>query len=220
MEALGELCARRGMWLICDETYAHCIFDGRRHTSAVDNASCSGRSITVRTFSKGPLRPSWRLGWVVTPRELVPRIEALSKVMHYGLQSFLQAGAAAVLHPAHREALLQAEALLYERRRDVFIAALVAEDAGRSLAVPLRPDGGMFVLVDCRAARVSSLVLATVLLERHGVAVMPGEGFSGNGGCSTHGFLRVALVAPESELAVAAVAIAACAFHMSQTVVE
>jgi arginine:pyruvate transaminase len=60
----------------------------------------------------------------------------------------------------------------------------------------MRPEGGMFVLIDIRGAGVDSAELAHDLLMREHVAVLPCDSF----GPSAAGHLRISLTAPEPRL--------------------
>lgn len=212
LAGVGELCAARGLWCVSDETYGGCVFPGAAHVSAARVPQLAPHAVVVGSFSKLLLRPAWRLGYMLTPPPHLTTLATLCQAAHFGLSAFLQAGAAAVLDPPVRAHVEAAERGRYQARRDAFVAALRAADAGRGLAVPLAPEGGMFVLVDTRRTGVSSLIFARHLLDAHAVAVLPGEGF---GGGAALGFLRVALVAEERALAAAGAAIAACAAELA-----
>jgi arginine:pyruvate transaminase len=69
------------------------------------------------------------------------------------------------------------------------------------------PEGGMFVMVDVRGTGLSGDAFAWRLLDRHGVAVMPGESF-GEGGA---GHLRIALTVDDAPLAEACRRMVDCA---------
>ncbi len=84
-------------------------------------------------------------------------------------------------------------------------AALIADrlDGQAGLRVH-RPEAGMFSLIDVRATGLSGIDFAHGLLERHGVAVMPGESF----GAGLAGWLRVSLTQPDEAIAEACARIA------------
>ena len=73
------------------------------------------------------------------------------------------------------------------------MSALLA-DAPHCRVAP--PEGGMFVLLDCRGTGLSSQHFAEGLLDSEHVAVLPCDGF----GASAAGHLRIALSAPDRRL--------------------
>jgi arginine:pyruvate transaminase len=73
----------------------------------------------------------------------------------------------------------------YRERAQVLVEAI-----NGSTAVSARmPEGGMFVMVDVRATKLSGEEFAWKLLDDHNIGVMPGESF-GKGGA---GHVRIAL---------------------------
>jgi arginine:pyruvate transaminase len=62
------------------------------------------------------------------------------------------------------------------------------------------PQAGMFAMVDVRATGLSGVDFAQGLLDRRGVAVMPGESF----GTAAAGWLRLTLTQPDEVTARAA----------------
>ena len=66
---------------------------------------------------------------------------------------------------------------------------LVSAFDGSTAAKARMPEGGMFVMVDVRATKLSGQEFAWKLLDDHNIGVMPGESF-GQGGA---GHIRIAL---------------------------
>lgn len=79
------------------------------------------------------------------------------------------------------------------QRRAAMMSALLAE-APQCRVAP--PEGGMFVLLDCRGTGLSSQQFAEGLLDSEHVAVLPCDRF----GASAAGHLRIALSAPDRRL--------------------
>ena len=80
------------------------------------------------------------------------------------------------------------------RKRSALLANILAE---APLCKAIRPEGGMFVLLDVRGTGLGSEAFAYGLLERENVAVLPCDGF----GASAVGHLRISLTADEARLA-------------------
>jgi arginine:pyruvate transaminase len=77
---------------------------------------------------------------------------------------------------------------------------------------PIRPDGGMFVMVDIRQTGLGAQAFAERLLEGYGVSVLAGEAF----GPSAAGHIRIGLVVDRVKLADACARIALCAAQLLQ----
>jgi len=91
----------------------------------------------------------------------------------------------------------------YRQRRDLVCASLNHCPGIRAI----RPDGGMFVMVDVRQTGLSAHRFAERLLEGYGVSVLAGEAF----GPSAAGHIRLGLVVDQLKLADACRRIALCA---------
>jgi len=77
---------------------------------------------------------------------------------------------------------------------------------------PIKPDGGMFVMVDVRQTGLGAQDFAERLLEGYGVSVLAGEAF----GPSAAGHIRIGLVVDRVKLADACSRIAFCAAQLLQ----
>src|SRR5262249_55878413 len=77
-------------------------------------------------------------------------------------------------------------------RRDAFYGAL----AGCPRARPLKPDAGMFMLLDVRASGMSTAEFVVRLYEAERVSVLDGAAF----GRETQGFVRVCFATDERSL--------------------
>jgi alanine-synthesizing transaminase len=101
---------------------------------------------------------------------------------------------AAILALRHTDAAVEAQSVLYQRRRDVLCDGL--KRIGWNITPP---RAGMFVwakIPEPWASRMDTMQFATKLLEEGDVAVSPGSGF----GPAGEGYLRLALVENENRL--------------------
>jgi len=188
-----ELARRHDLWVLSDEVYAHMVFD-RPHASPCRFPGMADRTVVVSSLSKSHAVPGFRLGWIVGPPDMAPRLFDLLLCSLYGNPAFIQDGALA----AFREEMPEAEEmrLAYARR-----AALFVGRTGNAPGVrPVPPEGGMFTMLDVRGAGIGSEAFAERLLEEEGVAVLPCDGF----GPSARGHLRVSMAADDAVLADAA----------------
>ena len=189
-EAVAELCRRHDLWLLSDEVYEDLAF-ARPHIGAWSLPDMAERTAVVSSLSKSHAVPAFRFGWIVAPPRMIQHVANLLLCMTYGGPAFIQDGALAAL----REELPEVAALYADyRRRAAMFADLLAE-APKCRA--LRPEGGMFVLLDVRGTGLGADEFARRLLDAESVAVLPCDGF----GPSAAGHLRIALSAPDARLA-------------------
>ena len=184
VQAVADICRRHDLWLVSDEVYADFCFD-KPHLSPASLPGMEDRCITISSLSKSHRMPGWRVGWAVVPALLVPYLVDLNLCMLYGLPGFIQDAASQALADNGRGA--DAIRDTYRARRDRVCEQL---EGLPGLGVH-RPQGGMFVMLDVRPLGLDSTQFAMGLLDRHGVAVLPADGF----GTSASGHLRLGLVA-------------------------
>ena len=187
---IGALARAHDLWIVCDEVYEEMIFEGVRFASPLDQADLAERVIVASSISKSHAAPGFRSGWCVGPEAFVARLLPLSETMLFGNQPFIaDMTAAAVSAPSP---IAGGMAQRFARR-----ARLVADrlDGVAGLRVN-RPEAGMFALVDLNAITKDDQAFALALLDRAGVAVMPGASF----GAGLAGWLRLSLTQPDEVL--------------------
>ena len=208
-EALAELCIAHDLWLISDEVYSELLFEGE-HISPASLPGMAQRTATLSSLSKSHAMTGWRVGWVVAPQALAGHLENLALCMLYGSPDFIQDAAVVALEAELPE--LEAMRQAYRQRRDLVCESLSACPGLRAL----RPDGGMFVMVDIRETGLSAQAFADRLLDRHGVSVLAGEAF----GPSAAGHIRLGLVLGAAQLRDACQRIARCAHELMEERVD
>lgn len=202
-QALAELCIGHDLWLISDEVYSELLYEGR-HVSPASLPGMAERTATINSLSKSHAMTGWRVGWVVGSRALAGHLSHLALCMLYGLPDFIQDAAEVAIAGATTEVAHMRE--VYRERRDRVCATLENCPGLRAL----KPDGGMFVMVDIRPTGLSAQAFADVLLDEYGVSVLAGEAF----GPSAAGHIRLGLVLEAHKLEEACRRIAACAAQM------
>lgn len=199
--AILDLAARHDLWVISDEVYGDLTHDGVPAPSALGDPAHEGRVIAVSSISKSHAAPGFRSGWLCGPAEFCARALPLSETMLFGSQPFIADMTAAALSGPPELARAMAGRMA---RRAGILAARLDGVAGMRL---MRPEAGMFALLDHRAVDIDSQTFALRLLDRTGVAAMPGASF----GQALEGWLRLALNASDADTAEAADRIAAFA---------
>ena len=182
VDAIGEVCERHDLWIVCDEVYATMTYDVP-FVSPFDRPQLRHRSVSLASISKSHALPGFRCGWAACPPELAARVTLLVETMMFGSQPFLADATSVALDREHPEvALLRAT---FQRRAEALVASFDGSDA----ASVHMPEGGMFVMADIRPTGLSGEAFARQLLDECGVVVMPGESF----GVEGTGHLRIAL---------------------------
>jgi aspartate/methionine/tyrosine aminotransferase len=175
---LLEFARRNNLWLIADEVYERLNYTGPKPTTPAPSilklATRDDAVIVVQSFSKMYCMTGWRLGWLVSRRDLCARATQLNEFIISHAPSFAQRAA--------ETALLWGENALCEmlvrlrENRDFCLAAL-AKMPG--VTVP-KPDGA-FYLFPRIAGATDSFDFCKRLLMDTKVGLAPGVAF-GTGG--------------------------------------
>ena len=191
IDAIGDVCERHDLWIVCDEVYGDLTFD-RPFCSPFDRPQLRERTVAVASISKSHALPGFRSGWVACPAEMTPRLVSVSEAMLFGSQPFLADAMVVALSETHPETVAMRAA--FHERAQAMVTALSGSPA---IGAPHMPEGGMFVMVDVRPTGLSGLEFAWRLLDECGVVVMPGESFGAGGA----GHLRLALTVERDVMA-------------------
>lgn len=186
---IADFATQRDLWLISDEVYDGQVWDGA-HRSPRALPGMQDRTLVIGSLSKSHVMTGWRLGWIIGPPAIIERVSTLAISTTYGVAGFIQDAA---LEALTRGDAIEAEVTeTYRSRRTAALETL----AGQNDLAVVPAQGGMYVMLDIRRTGLSGRDFAQGLLDKHGVAVMPGESF----GTATAGHLRIALTQPTDDL--------------------
>src|SRR5712692_10219294 len=189
IDGIAALCRRHDLWLLSDEVYEDLAF-ARPHVSAWSLPDMAERTVVVSSLSKSHAIPGFRLGWIIGPPALCVHLFNLLLCTLYGGPPFIQDGALVALSEDLPEVAAMHRA--YRDRATLMSNVLAAAPNCRVV----RPEGGMFVLLDIRGSGLGSEEFAAMLLDREAVAVLPCDGF----GPSAVGHLRISLTVADAQL--------------------
>lgn len=178
---LSALAEAHDLWLVVDEVYGSFRFEGA-HVGAWQHGP-PGRTVVLNSLSKSHAMTGYRVGWVIAPEPLVIAFMDWNAAALFGVSQFVQDAACAAL-------ALPASELADYRGGFAHRARQAVERINAIPGLSARmPAGGMFVMMDCRAVEPDDIAFAQRLLDRAGVAVVPGSGFGAGG----RGHVRISL---------------------------
>lgn len=178
-EKLLPLFEESGIYIISDEIYAELLFDGE-FASPAQFPSIRDQVLVINGFSKAYAMTGWRLGYLLTNRDLSSQ---LTKVHQFIIMSApTQAQHAAIEGLRHGEEDVNAMREEYRLRRNLIHSRLNAMGLKTNL-----PHGTFYVFADIRSTGLSSDEFCTRLLQQEKVAVVPGDAFGVHGA----GFVRM-----------------------------
>ena len=187
LEGIAKVCQDHNLWLISDAVYDTQVWEGE-HISPRALPGMAERTLVVGSMSKSHAMTGSRCGWVVGPVEVVQHLINLATHTTYGVPGFVQDAALFALQQG--DAFEAEIAEPFRRRREIAQRILAQHNT-----IGLVPaDGAMYLMLDIRATGMSGEDFANALLDKHHIAVMPGESF----GHAAAGHLRVAMTIEDS----------------------
>ncbi|MHB1035809.1 MAG: aminotransferase class I/II-fold pyridoxal phosphate-dependent enzyme [Pirellulales bacterium] len=187
-----KLARQYGLMVISDMAYADVAFDGYQPPSFLAAPGARDVGVEFTTMSKGYNMAGWRIGYCAGNAEMLRALATIKGYYDYGMFQAIQVAAIVALR--NTDAAVEAQAALYQQRRDVLCRGL--ERIGWDITPP---RAGMFVwakIPQVWTERMGSLEFAMKLLEEADVVASPGAGF----GPAGEGYLRMALVENENRL--------------------
>lgn len=169
---IADFARQHDLFIFTDEIYEYFLYDGREHMSMATLPDMAERTITIGGYSKTFSVTGWRIGYSVAAQPWAQAIGAINDLLYVCAPAPLQIGVARgidELSPSFYRDLAYA----YQQKRDRFCTALA-----KAGLTPSIPQGAYYVLAD--ASRVpghTGKARAMYLLEKTGVAGVPGEAF-------------------------------------------
>ncbi|WP_155305120.1 pyridoxal phosphate-dependent aminotransferase [Desulfosarcina widdelii] len=189
LEQIARLAEEKDLYIVADEAYSYFVYDNLSYDSVYDLDSIRDRLIVTRSFSKHYAMTGFRVGYTVAPKETAAAMVRLHSHLTGNVCTFAQYGALAALDMD--EKLLARGRMDLQRKRDL------AYDQVRELFPCIRPQGAFYLFPDISGHLEKdehSGDFAARILERAGVAVVPGEDFG------LDGHVRICFAAPEEQL--------------------
>ena len=182
--------------IVHDNAYSDIVFDGEPGGSFLQYPGALEVGVEFFSLSKSFNVTGARIGFLVGREDVVSAFAKLRGQIDFGMFFPIQKAAIACLNGPRDE--VEAQRLKYQERRDALCDGL--EGLGWE-----RPNahGSMFVWAKLPGGRTDSMAFCEELMEKAGVVVTPGASF----GPSGEGHVRMALVLPPDQIALAVEAI-------------
>jgi aspartate/methionine/tyrosine aminotransferase len=190
---LLEFARRHNIWLMADEVYDRLNYpDGSRYSPApsiLKKCTAEDAVIVIQSFSKAWCMTGWRLGWLISRKDLCARATQLNEFIISHAPSFAQrAGETALLWG---ETILKDMVLRLRENRDFCLAVLQSIPR---VTVP-KPEGAFYLFPKIEGVEDSFAFCKDLLMEAK-VGLAPGVAFGAGG----EGSVRLCYAAERSIL--------------------
>ncbi|MBN1535359.1 MAG: pyridoxal phosphate-dependent aminotransferase [Anaerolineales bacterium] len=181
LEDIANTAQRFNCWVMSDEIYMRIVYDNGTAPSIATLPGMMERTIIVDGFSKTYAMTGWRLGYGIMPKELANIVQLLLTHSVGCTAQFVQCAGIEALTGPQEEA--NAVVVEYQRRRDAIVDGLNSLPG----ITCQKPEGAFYVFPNIKSFGKTASEIADLLLEKAGVAVLPGSSFGDYG----EGYLRL-----------------------------
>jgi len=174
-----ELCEKRSLYLVMDDTYNRLIFDGRAPTNCYrfsqDYNLDSSKLVVINCVSKMYAMTGFRIGWAVGNKELVRAMTNIQSQETSGPAAPSQWAAVGALNGV--QSSIESLRLTLENNRNTLVKRLGAIYGVRVT----KPGGTFYCFPDFSAYEKDSQKLSRLLLDKVRVVTVPGREFGMEG---------------------------------------
>ena len=180
LEAIAKIAVEHNLWIISDEMYEKLIYEGDFVSIASLNDEILQRTITINGLSKAVAMTGWRMGYAACKdTTLIKLMDNLQSQCTSNINSITQKASIVALNGSvdvdinyMREA--------FKERRDL-ACNLISEIPGINV---VKPQGAFYLFINIQNIRRyngDSMQFCKDLLEKAGVALVPGSAFGMDG---------------------------------------
>ena len=174
-----DLCERRSLYLVMDDTYNRLIFDGRTPTNCYrfskDLTIDSSKLVVVNCVSKMYAMTGFRIGWTIGSKDLVRAMTNIQSQETSGPAAPSQWAAVGALTGV--QSCIESLRLTLENNRNIMMTRLEAFEGVRAV----KPGGTFYCFPDFSAYEKDSQKLSRFLLDKVRVVTVPGKEFGMEG---------------------------------------
>ncbi|MFT8317691.1 MAG: aminotransferase A [Sporolactobacillus sp.] len=191
LREIAELLKDKAIYIVSDEIYSELTY-GVKHVSIASFPGMREKTIVINGLSKSHAMTGWRFGYTLSSEAITQELVKIHQYSTACISSITQYAAIEALTVGKNDAEPMRQE--YKRRLDYVMQRLL--DMGIEV---IRPDGAFYVFLSIEKFGISSEAFALDLLEKGGVAIVPGTAFSEYG----EGYLRLTYAYSMDKLRVA-----------------
>jgi aspartate aminotransferase len=174
-----ELCEKRDLYLIMDDTYNRLIFENRKPTNVYDFSHSlsldSSKLVVINCVSKMYAMTGFRIGWTIGSKQVVRAMTNIQSQQTSGPAAPSQWAAVGALNGV--QSSVESLRVTLENNRNVMLKRL----GGFSGVRVVKPGGTFYCFPDFSAYEKDSQKLCHLLLDKVRVVTVPGREFGMEG---------------------------------------
>ncbi|MBT9317061.1 pyridoxal phosphate-dependent aminotransferase [Leptothoe spongobia TAU-MAC 1115] len=181
LREINKICQETGIYHISDEAYEYFTYNQVKHTSPASFPHSTPHTISLFSLSKTYGFASWRIGYMVIPKKLLPpilKIQDTNLICPPVISQYAALGALSAddnYLSEHVSAIAKVRESILQKLQDLPATCTVVV-----------PDGAFYCFLKV-TSDLSDLDLVKRLIDTYKVAVIPGQAFGMNDGC----YLRI-----------------------------
>ncbi|PAD20935.1 aminotransferase A [Terribacillus saccharophilus] len=179
LEEIADFLADKDIFILSDEIYSELTYDDT-HVSIASFPQVRDKTIIINGLSKSHSMTGWRIGFTLAPAWLSTHMLKVHQYNATCATSVSQYAAIEALSNGLEDPVNMREA--YRARRDYCLERL--ENMGLTVE---KPNGAFYIFPKFPIKEMTSLELGLALVEKAGLAIVPGDAFSHLG----EGYMRL-----------------------------
>lgn len=187
-EKLVAYCKQYDILLCHDHAYSEMAYDGYKPPSVLQVPGAKDIAIEFHSLSKSYNMTGWRVGFVVGSSHAIKGLGQVKTNVDSGVFKAIQRAAIAAYSTSEQE--LQAVMSVYQNRRNIIVEGL--QSLGWEIEAP---KATLYVWAKVPQGYTST-EFVTLLLDKCGIIVPPGNGY----GAAGEGFFRIALTVADERM--------------------
>ncbi|MEM3938679.1 MAG: pyridoxal phosphate-dependent aminotransferase [Saccharolobus sp.] len=191
IKKIVDIAKENNIILLSDEIYDNFVYEGKMF-STLEDSDWRNYLIYVNGFSKTFSMTGWRLGYIVSRREVIQKMGVLAANIYTCPTSFVQKAALEAFNTFDE---VNEMIKLFKKRRDIMY-----EELSKIKEIKVsKPNGAFYIFPNVKSlletTKLDIKSLAIKLIEEKGVVTIPGEVFPLNVGKN---FLRMSFAVNEN----------------------